>query len=80
MFNVKTYDLCLQVLDLCNREVGKVKQIEDLVSIVNKIEFEGKVTDVKILISVKLIICFLLISINMKQLKVKFPSLYVKRV
>ncbi|GAA6110128.1 ephexin-1 isoform X1 [Tachysurus ichikawai] len=31
-----------EVLDLCNREVGKVKQIEDLVSIVNKIEFEGK--------------------------------------
>ncbi|XP_027002171.2 rho guanine nucleotide exchange factor 19 isoform X2 [Tachysurus fulvidraco] len=31
-----------EVLYLCNREVGKVKQIEDLVSIVNKIDFEGK--------------------------------------
>ncbi|KAK3557306.1 hypothetical protein QTP70_026614, partial [Hemibagrus guttatus] len=31
-----------EVLDLCNREVGKMKQIEELVNIAKKIEFECK--------------------------------------
>lgn len=51
-------------------EVGKVKQIEELINIDKKIEFECKVTlTLKYEFLFKLIVCFLFISIYMKQMK-----------